>query len=625
MANLKGKLVQVNDVLVLEEANNMFTILKSGLEADKGVTLSLKQSYLSKFEVADELRKRVKDRDKREILDDGKTMKDILDSKATLNNQTLYKNLEFVLNNFKNEDYDPPLMGAWKSAGGQNVYQTPNRIDTDPRRTGNLIIPGPADVMQMAEVRKWLINNSVLYGFVMYSDIGLYYLGVDRIKNEVKKAADKNAKLRNILTTFLKPGAVLDGLTLTGQKVIENNLPAPSSGTAMFPDPGNLESIPRSEAERALKLPDGRVLDFVVVDGKIVEKNLAFAFVAMKKAAVAAGMSDKRIAVFSGYRPAFGKNASVKSNKGTHYNATSQEALRRDRRFWSGRGRFSGNDEQFVFNAPSDCFTEKTAKPGTSRHGFGTAIDIAIGKRRNNSLAEKEYIWLVKNSWKFGFIRTVDSEEWHFEYIPSDAIRGPYAGLAGTDAHKFYSDLGLSAGQFAYTANSTAGTAPSPTKQSTPTTTKTSVVIGDSISVLVDQIYPKINGISKPVLLNKSGETASWLLGQLRQITTPYNNVTSLVLSIGSNNAWNLTSTDTLLAEQIKRVFPNATRYILNGNYGWGGLKVGKEDWPSKINTYINFYRGKGFNVVGTATEVPEHPKNGDKLLNSFKPQLSKL
>jgi hypothetical protein len=103
MANLKGKLVQVNDVLVLEEANNMFTILKSGLETDKGVTLSLKQSYLSKFEVADELRKRIKDKVQREVLDAGKTMKDILDSKETINNLTLYQSLEYFLNNSKKD------------------------------------------------------------------------------------------------------------------------------------------------------------------------------------------------------------------------------------------------------------------------------------------------------------------------------------------------------------------------------------------------------------------------------------------------------------------------------------------------------------------------------------------
>ena len=175
--------------------------------------------------------------------------------------------------------------------------------------------------------------------------------------------------------------------------------------------------------------------------------------------------------------------------------------------------------------------------------------------------------------------------------------------------------------------------ATSSTQYTSPSTSTTStkaagagnnVVIGDSISVGVDKAYTNINGISKPVLLNKSGETAGWLLGQLAKINNPYTNVKNLVLSIGSNNGWSISNNDTLLAQQIKRVFPNATLYILNGNYGWGSL-IGNTDWPAQINTYINFYKGKGFNVVGNVSKVTAHPANGDKLFNSFIQQLSRL
>jgi hypothetical protein len=151
------------------------------------------------------------------------------------------------------------------------------------------------------------------------------------------------------------------------------------------------------------------------------------------------------------------------------------------------------------------------------------------------------------------------------------------------------------------------------------------VTIGDSISVGVDGAYTNIKGISSPVLLNKVGQTASGLLGQLQKVTTPYTNVKNLVLSIGSNNGWNLSNpTDAYLAIEIKRVFPNATLYILNGNYGWGSL-TGNTDWPSKINNYINFYKSKGFNVIGKVSKVTVHPKNGDALFNSFIQQLSRL
>ena len=36
------------------------------------------------------------------------------------------------------------------------------------------------------------------------------------------------------------------------------------------------------------------------------------------------------------------------------------------------------------------------------------------------------YAWLIANTYKFGFIRTVSTEEWHFEYSPERAKKGPF-------------------------------------------------------------------------------------------------------------------------------------------------------------------------------------------------------
>ena len=456
MADLKGKLVQVGSTAVLKEANDMFTLLKNALSTAIGKNLSIGQSYMSKFEVADELRKRVKDKDKREFLDGNKTMKDILDDKKLTNNLTSYQALEIVLNNLKNEEYDPPLIGAWESVGKKNVYPIPNRIDKDPRRTGNLIIPGPADVMKGTEVRKWLINNSVLYGFVMYSDIGLYYLGVDSIKNAIKAATDKDAKLKSILTTFLKASENIDGLKLTGKAVVENTLPAPGPGDTggpintqtMFPDPGNLEYIPSHD----LKDNNNRVLPLVVVDGKLVYKPVAFAVVALKKAALA---QNVKIKVQSGFRPALG--GSARSNKGTTYSPTSQLSIRSQRSHWKNRAGYKGNDNDFIYNAPSSFYSAEAAPVYASKHGFGIAIDFNTGGRTHfqASWNPTNYAWLIKNAHKFGFVRTVASEEWHFEYLPDKAKNGPYAGLAHKGggkggANKFYKDLQLAEGMFQY-------------------------------------------------------------------------------------------------------------------------------------------------------------------------------
>lgn len=50
------------------------------------------------------------------------------------------------------------------------------------------------------------------------------------------------------------------------------------------------------------------------------------------------------------------------------------------------------------------------AKPGYSNHQNGTAVDVSTSGT---------YDWLAANAHKYGFIRTVKSEAWHWEYIPN--------------------------------------------------------------------------------------------------------------------------------------------------------------------------------------------------------------
>jgi muramidase (phage lysozyme) len=181
--------------------------------------------------------------------------------------------------------------------------------------------------------------------------------------------------------------------------------------------------------------------------------------------------------------------------------------------------------------------------------------------------------------------------------------------------------------------NSNTATATTAAASSTTAVVNT-ITIGDSISVGVDSVYKNINGISTPVLLNKVGWTASNLLNEIKKVKTPYKDVKNLVLSIGSNDAWALPSglnngTEQLLVDNIKRVFPNAKLYILNGSYGWLGLSVTTTNtaaiWENKITNYIKWYTDKGFTAVGTLNTVKAHPAAGDALFNSFKPILSKL
>ena len=80
----------------------------------------------------------------------------------------------------------------------------------------------------------------------------------------------------------------------------------------------------------------------------------------------------------------------------------------------------------------------------------------------------------------------------------------------------------------------------------------------------------------------------------------------------------------------IKEKFPNANKYIINGNYGWEPyLNVTTTNtapyWINKINNYINVFKNNGFTVVGNVSVCNVHPGKGDALFTSLDPVLSKL
>jgi hypothetical protein len=66
------------------------------------------------------------------------------------------------------------------------------------------------------------------------------------------------------------------------------------------------------------------------------------------------------------------------------------------------------------------------ARPGRSNHEDGLAYDIVTEPGKDGPHGEvvewpKSYVWLVLNAWRFGFVRTVPSETWHWEYRPAEA------------------------------------------------------------------------------------------------------------------------------------------------------------------------------------------------------------
>jgi predicted chitinase len=216
------------------------------------------------------------------------------------------------------------------------------------------------------------------------------------------------------------------------------------------PPPGkyDLEYIIGPE-DKLSKLKDnsGNYRKLVVVDGQVVDETVANAFLQMREDAAKEGV---KISISSGFRPAFGPNFTAKTSKNKNIDITTQESLRRDKSRWIMSVRNNGkyrNDDDFVMNAPASAYNPATAPPGKSNHGNGFALDLSTGSRVSFSkkLNDKVYTWLVKNSWKYGFVRSVNSEEWHYEYRPKESKQGPYAIVkpVGNNKNLYYSDLGL--------------------------------------------------------------------------------------------------------------------------------------------------------------------------------------
>lgn len=186
-------------------------------------------------------------------------------------------------------------------------------------------------------------------------------------------------------------------------------------------------------------------LELAIVDGALVWKTVAIAFLKMK---AAAKKEDINVAINSGYRPAFGKNSKVMSSKGNEIQVFTQESLRSDKSRWvkAVRDKYS-SDHDFIMSAGASAYNPATAPPGKSEHGAGLALDLNTGswaQKKFSKLDEKEYIWLINNSFNYGFVRTVPTEEWHFEYHRH--ADGPYYKLKGTNDNLFYKSLKLDEG-----------------------------------------------------------------------------------------------------------------------------------------------------------------------------------
>jgi hypothetical protein len=149
--------------------------------------------------------------------------------------------------------------------------------------------------------------------------------------------------------------------------------------------------------------------------------------------------------------------------------------------------------------------------------------------------------------------------------------------------------------------------------------------IGDSLAVGLTTYNKKIVKVrfSYAGDLAVPGKDVSWLLQKIGGINTQIP-ISNLILSIGANNGYQLTGKEDKLINEIKRVFPSSKKFIINGSYDWGNLKVTQDKtdtyWTNQINTFIKKFENNGFIVLGDIVKEKGHPqgKKGDPFFDKI-------
>ena len=111
------------------------------------------------------------------------------------------------------------------------------------------------------------------------------------------------------------------------------------------------------------------------------------------------------------------------------------DMLKENLKIYAGSTYRSYSYQEGLYNryVKKDGFKEAetySARAGYSEHQLGLAVDIVNGKQNYLSEGDKEYTWLVNNSYKYGFILRYPHEseyitgyvfeDWHFRYLGID-------------------------------------------------------------------------------------------------------------------------------------------------------------------------------------------------------------
>jgi len=135
-----------------------------------------------------------------------------------------------------------------------------------------------------------------------------------------------------------------------------------------------------------------------------------------------------------------GRSNQLTKEAATAFEEMCEAALKDNITILAGSGYRSYNYQKTLYNnyVAQDGFAAAetySARPGYSEHQTGLAMDIT-NKNGFIEKSDKEYTWLIKNSYKYGFILRYPEkkdkitgymyEEWHYRYVGKETAKKVY-------------------------------------------------------------------------------------------------------------------------------------------------------------------------------------------------------
>lgn len=124
-----------------------------------------------------------------------------------------------------------------------------------------------------------------------------------------------------------------------------------------------------------------------------------------------------------------------------------------------------------------------------------------------------------------------------------------------------------------------------------------SIIIGDSQTEYIAKQSKKIQmlgSVGSEQNLWQGGKGLSWLKSAVSKYPVT-KNVSNVVINIGTNGGFDLKENIKGLVSEIRRVFPNAKLFAVQGSWGWGGNAKKTE---TDVRNYYNKFAEQGVTII---------------------------